>query len=128
MSKIIIISILVFFSGYVSAGSNYFCTISAVSQVNERGGISEDYKKPYKGESFSVSKETGVMKGYIQNTNGGTPQIIQPVSNDYAFKVFTKSVTIHVDGYYLQIKDFKHSKTKPFMFIQSGFIFHGLCH
>jgi len=127
MSKLIIICLLALFSSYVSADNNYFCTISAVSEVNKSGGISEEYKKPYKGESFSVSKETGVMKGYIQNTYGGTPQIIQPISNDYAFKVFTKSVTNHIDGYYLQIKDFKHTKTKPFMFIQSGFIFHGLC-
>ena len=127
MIKHILVSLLVLFSASVAAENNYFCTINAVSEVNENGGINEEYKKPYKGESFSVSKETGIMKGVLQNTLGGTPQIIQPVSNDYSFKVFTKSVTNHTDGYYFQIKDFKYAKTKPFMFIQSGFIYHGLC-
>ena len=127
MIKHILVGLLVLFSASVVAENNYFCTINAVSEVNENGGISVEYKQPYKGASFSVSKETGVMKGFLQNTLGGTPQIIQPVSNDYSFKVFTKSVTNHIDGYYLQIKDFKYAKTKPFMFIQSGFIFHGLC-
>ena len=127
MIKLILVSLLVLSSASVFAENNYFCTISAVSEVNENGGITEEYKNPYKGQSFSVSKETGVMKGELQNNLGGTPQVIQPVSNDYKFKVFTKSVTNHTDGYYLQIKDFKYAKTKPFMFIQSGFIYHGLC-
>ena len=127
MIKHIFASLLVLSSATVFAENNYFCTINAVSDVNENGGITEEYKKPYKGLSFSVSKETGEMKGELQNTLGGTPQIIQPVSNDYSFKVFTKSVTNHTDGYYLQIKDFRHAKSKSFIFIQSGFIYHGLC-
>ena len=127
MIKLILVILQVLFSASVTAENNYFCTINSVSKVNENGGITEEYKKPYEGESFTVSKETGVMKGGLQNTLGGTPQIIQPVSNDYEFKVFTKSVTNHTDGYYLQVKDFKYAKTKPFMFIQSGFIYHGLC-
>lgn len=125
--KHILISLLVLFSSSAAAENNYFCTISAVSEVNENGNITEEYKKPYKGQSFSVSKETGVMKGDLQNTLGGTPQVIQPASHDYTFKVFTKSVTNHTDGYYLQIKDFKYAKSKPFIFIQSGYIYHGLC-
>jgi hypothetical protein len=127
MIKLILVSLIVLFSASVTAEKNYFCTINAVSEVNENGGITEVYITPYKGESFSVSEETGVMKGFLQNTLGGTPEIIQPVSNDYEFKVFTKSVTNHTDGYYFQVKDFKWAKTKPFMFIQSGFIYHGLC-
>lgn len=127
MMKHILISLLVLFSSSAAAENNYFCTISAVSEVNENGNITEEYKKPYKGQSFSVSKETGVMKGDLQNTLGGTPQVIQPASHDYTFKVFTKSVTNHTDGYYLQIKDFKYAKSKPFIFIQSGYIYHGLC-
>lgn len=127
MLKHILAGLLVLSSASVTAENNYFCTINAVSVVNENGTIVEEYKRPYKDQSFSVSKETGVMKGDLQNDLGGIPQIIQPVSNDYSFKVFTKSVTNHVDGYYLQIKDFKYAKSKPFMFIQSGFIYHGLC-
>lgn len=127
MMKQVFVSMLVFLSPLVAAENNYFCTINAVSEINKSGGITEEYKEPYKGKLFSVSKETGVMKGVLQNTLGGTPMIIQPASNDYSFKVFTKSITNHTDGYYLQIQDFKYAKAKPFMFIQSGYIFHGLC-
>jgi hypothetical protein len=109
------------------AENNYFCTIKAASEVNEAGSLAVRFEKPYEGQSFSVSKETGVIQGALQNTLGGTPVIIQPAGEDYSFKVFTKSSTNHSDGYYLQVRDFKYANSKPFMFIQSGFIFHGTC-
>jgi len=70
MIKHIYITLLMLFPASAGADNNYFCTINAVSGVNNNGDITEEYKKPYKGEKFSVSKETGLMKGFLQNDLG----------------------------------------------------------
>ena len=100
MNKIIIYSLFLLTPILANAENNYFCTIKAASEVGNNGRIKEAYKKPYKDQTFSVSKVSGVMKGFLQNTLGGNPQIIQLVSPNYSFKVFTKSIlfispTIH---------------------------------
>ena len=125
--KYILVILALFLAEISIAENHYFCTINAVSGLSASGDISVEYTKPYKGQSFSVSKVTGLMQGFLQNDLGGTPEIIQQAGKDYSFKVFTKSITKHTDGYYLQIQDFEHALSKPFMYIQSGYIYHGLC-
>lgn len=125
MNKLLVLLILL--SGSVLADDNYQCTINAVSSVNELGDIEQDYKQPYTGEVFEVNIKSGIMSGFLQNTLGGIPQVVQGASNDWEYKVITESITNHTDIYYLTIKDFQYASSKPFMFIQSGFIFHGIC-
>jgi D-serine dehydratase len=112
---------------FANSSGLYVCEIKSISSLNDKGYLETKYDQPYIGKTFTVAKSSGVMSGIIQNTLGGTPKVIQHPSKDWAYKVITESTTKHKDVYYLLVQDFKHSRSKPFMFIQSGFTFHGLC-
>ena len=124
--KSIFIFLLFSFPIFVNA-NEYLCAIKKVSSLANSGYMENEYEEPYVGKTFRVNKSTGVMTGIIQNTLGGTPQVVQEPNKDWSYKAVTHSVTNHVDVYYLYVKDLNNAQHMPFMFIQSGYIFHGLC-
>lgn len=128
MKKLLALIILQTICGHAIAEERYVCTIKGVSSVTNTGDLRKKYQEPYIEKQFSVAKGTGIMEGILQNSFGGNPIVVQPASKDLAYKVLTKSNTDHNDVYYLNIQDFKHTKSKPFIFVQSGFIFHGTCY
>lgn len=124
--KLILSILLILFPVFASA-NEYLCTIKRVSSLADSGYIENKYEDPYLSKTFRVNKSTGVMTGIVQNTLGGIPKVVQAQNKDWSYKTVTYSVTNHIDVYYLLVKDLNGAQHKPFMFIQSGFIFHGLC-
>ncbi|MGK0270554.1 MAG: hypothetical protein ACI88H_001201 [Cocleimonas sp.] len=124
--KLIFSILIILFPAFASA-NEYQCTIKRVSSLADSGYIENKYEEPYLSKTFRVNKSTGVMTGIVQNTLGGVPKVVQAQSKDWSYKAVTHSVTNHTDVYYLFVKDLNGAQNKPFMFIQSGYIFHGLC-
>lgn len=118
---------LLILSPIFASANDYQCTIKGVSSLADSGHIENKYEEQYLSKTFRVNKSTGVMTGIVQNSLGGVPKVVQAQSKDWSYKAVTLSVTNHIDVYYLFVKDFNVAQRKPFMFIQSGYIFHGLC-
>jgi hypothetical protein len=110
-------------SAYVTA---YQCVVKE-SKMLADSGVLENWDYGLDAE-FVVDKGTGRMNGKLKNHGFfGEPTIIDPGSNEQAFKV----VTIHDAGFpavdYLYIKVFEEGWPKPFMYRTGSEIYSGTC-
>lgn len=127
--KIICLVLAILLSGYAAADIDaYKCTVNSSGALKDNGDISpSDFSKMQVGKEFVVDKGTGRIKGGLSNDNAfGEPQVLDYGSSEQAFKVITiyKPMTTVK---YLYIQEFNKSEKKPFMYIDGGYIYYGLC-
>jgi len=128
---IYLILYLFMFSNSAKAGSvTYHCKINHVYELSDKGFLissNPNWRNVFEGGEFSVSKDTGSIRGKTLTTiNAESTQVINSSSNENSFKAlayFEEQIQL------LEIQEFISGKNKPFIALSMGGagIVSGIC-
>ena len=107
----------------------YKCTVRSTGDVDSSGRLLEDgaFADSYLGAEFVVDTVTGKMLGAVTNSNEyGTPTVVDPGSEDQAFKVVT-IYRPYTSLTYLTILVYEDGPEKTFLYVTGTSVMSGVC-
>ena len=113
-------------SGAHAGSGSYACTIMSLAQVDERGvPSSADVFAAKVGDSFVVDRRAGRISGHpLFDNDSGDNTILEPGNQEMSFQLLSR---VGFRTNYLVVQEFAAKAKKPFVMIDYGDIYTGVC-